>query len=266
MSDLLTSFKTALKEGDPDALAAVTATQVDALSESDREELSKALGFASGCVVFHRPQYREVIERAVALGIHCNLWVAARAGLLEQVRALLDEDPSLLNREDSKGRTALQRAALVYGACPPCEEVADFLMKAGAEVDIFTASTFGMLDTVKTWLEQDASLVKARCQGSTSLNWAVRPRRSPEHAASICAVLLEQGADVHDPDADESDMTPLHHAAEWGGKHAMAIVDVLLGAGADLTRKDTQGWTSLEYARDRGRDEMVAFLEKKQAN
>lgn len=248
----------ALKEGNVELLVNASFEQAALADES----IQVALRRAAERVVHHRLNYRAAIQKAVELGVVCDIWTAARAGLRDTVRTYIADDQSLLDAEDENGRTPLQRAALVYGACEECEQVVDFLLEAGAKVDIFTACTYGMLDVVHAEIKRDASLVSQRCEGSTPLNWAVRPRRNYDASPEICKALLEAGADISDADKYESDMTPLHHAAEWGPEICLQLVDLLIQAGADINAKDGQGWTALQYAKDRGRKEMIENLTK----
>lgn len=251
-------FVQALKEGNVEQLANVEISKAELSDES----IAIALRRAAESVVGHRLNYRTVVQKAIELGAPCEIWTAARAGLLDEVKKLIADDASLLDREDDSGCTPLQRAALLYGVCSECEQVADFLMESGAKVDIFTASTFCMPEVVRAELKRNPEIVKQRCVGSTPLNWAVRPRRNYDAAPDICKALIDANADVHDADEYESDMTPLHHAAEWGPKICLPIVELLLESGADINAKDQQGWTALAYAKDRDRKEMVEHLTK----
>ena len=247
----------ALKEGNVELLENASCDEATLADES----IQTALRRSADRVVFHRLNYRATIQKAVELGVPCDIWTASRAGLLHNVRTHLAADPSLLDAKDDDGRTPLQRAALVYGVCEECEQVVDFLLDAGAKVDIFTACTYGMPEVVHAELKRDAELVHQRCEGSTPLNWAVRPRRNYDAAPEICQALLDANADAHDADEYECDMRPIHHAAEWGPKICLQLVDLLIGAGADINAKDGQhGWTALQYAKDRGRKEMVEHL------
>ena len=56
-------------------------------------------------------------------------------------------------------------------------------------------------------------------------------------------------------------MTPLHHAAAWGGQ--VPVAQLLLGRGVDVNIPDDYNWTPLDYAIDRGKKEMVDFLQSK---
>lgn len=249
----------ALREGKVELLEGVSCVEAT-LADGP---IQTALRRSADRVVFHRLNYRSTIQKVLELGAPCSIWTAARAGLLNEVREQIAADASLLDAEDDSGRTPLQRAALIYGACTHCEQVADFLLEAGADVDIFTACTFVMPNVVRAKLERDATLVDRRCEGATPLNWAVRPRRNYKAAPEICKALLDANANVHDADYHECNMTPLHHAAEWGPRICLQLVDLLLDAGADINAKDGQhGWTPLQYARDRGRTEMVEHLTK----
>lgn len=249
----------ALDSGDAETLSGLSSSDADQSVLGD-EQVQIALTRAAERVVFHRPNYREAVQHVVELGSPCDIWTAARAGLIDHVKQILAQQPELLDALDSCERTPLQRAALIYGVCKECEEVADLLIAEGAALDVFTAATFCLPEIVHRELERNPDVVSARCQGSTPLHWAVRPRRNFSDALEICKTLLDGGADVSDRDADESGMMPLHHAAEWGPPVCLKLVDLLLEAGADINCTDDQGWTPLDYAQDRRRSEMTGHL------
>lgn len=246
-----------LLDGDAEKLQS---TDIDKLLLSDPDVLLAAAR-ASNNVVFHRPNYREAIQRIVECGASCDIWTLSRAGLVEPVKAMLAAKPELLNATDKLGRTALQRAALVYGKCKECEEVVDLLLSLSATVDIYSACTLGLTDIVRQSVLQHPHQLSVKCLGSTPLNWAVRPRRNETESPEICQLLLDAGADVNDQDDHENGMTPLHHAAEWGPTVCIKLVDQLLKAGADINATDDQNWTALDYAQDRGRQEMIHHLQ-----
>jgi ankyrin repeat protein len=254
------TLKRHLEAGDANGITALDSSSLDAKALAS-ESVRRALHRAAGQVVHHRMGHRDAVAAAVALGVPCDVWTAARAGLLDEVRRLVQADGSLLEARDERGRTPLQRATLVYGVCKPCEEVADFLMDSQARVDGFSAATLGMPEAVAAALDEDPAAISMRCCGSTMLNWAVRPRRNLEKAPEVVRLLIAAGADLEDRDSDESGMTPLHHAAEWGPEVCVTLVDLLLDAGADTNAVDDRGWTALDYAQDRGRKAMAARLQ-----
>lgn len=251
-------FLHALKQGDFEELRKLWLS--NPLSGSQMETLSDSIRSAADCVVAHRPHYHETLKLAAELGFPLDIWTASRAGLLDTVKSLVERERALVNRPDRFGRTPLQRAALVYGVCKECEAVVDYLLTLEAKMDIFSASTLANETAVRTQLSKDPAVVTARCQGAAPLNWAVRPRRNLTSSPIICRMLIDAGADIGDADEDESGMTPLHHAAEWGPSVCIELVDLLIDAGCDVWAKDQNGWTALDYAKDRGRSQMVTHL------
>jgi ankyrin repeat protein len=137
----------------------------------------------------------------------------------------------------------------------------DFLIQAGAKVDLWSACTFGRLADVQKALDEHPEQVNQPCLGATPLNWAVRPRRYPEDPLAIPRLLLERGADPRSRDTANDGMTPLHHAGAWGSQSAVA--GLLIDRGVDVNVIDDFGRTPLDFAIDRRRKEMVAFFTSK---
>jgi ankyrin repeat protein len=219
-----------------------------------------AIEAVAGMCVWHRPRAHEIAKLLVERGAAVSLQTAGRAGLLGEVDRQLAERPHACDDVDVQGRTAMYRAACVYGKFPQGEAVADRLIAAGARIDLHTACTLGMLDVVRDRLADDPQAATTPDpDGMTALHWAVRNRRRPDRAAAIVRLLLDAGADVEAANPTEDGMHPLHHVAEWPASPEVA--QLLLDAGADVNAlADGSRWTPLDYARDRGRDAMATWL------
>lgn len=231
--------------------------------------LEQALAGITDRSVWHRPFYRDIAQRLMGAGVACDVWAAARLGLLDRVQQIVDHDPSKLTALDPQGRSPLQRAALLYGSDENCEAVVDWLRERGAPVDLHTACAYAWVEEAREALEREPAQVHRKVQGSTPLNWAVRPRRLVTESAqqpdiAVCELLLEHGADFETTDDQENGMHPLHHVAEW--RDNLPLAAWLLEQGARLDARDDIGWTPLDYALDRNREEMIQFFRQRGAN
>ena len=169
---------------------------------------------------------------------------AAGRGDLETVRQLLADNPDWLHTIGSHGRTMLWEAAyrgklemvqflIERGAdihLPGChlsqhgieitpycvarhegrDEVADYLLSQGAEVDIHSAAYLGDYDTVRAHLERDASLV---------------------NSGYLQSVMLPSGQPHTVEHRDTAWATPLCYAIIGGNA---AIVELLIECGATI--------------------------------
>ncbi len=264
--DLLEPFRTALYPGNANVIRALL-DEAPELAVS--EPWPKAPGYkpiegvASGCV-WHRPQQTRVAGMLIDAGATCHITIAARAGLLDCVRRMLDDDPSLINTTDKVGRTAMYRAGCVYGRFDEGEAIVDLLRDGGADVDFYVACTFGWVSEVTAMLAADPSwATRLDPDGMNCLHWVVRHRRSdgPAGPVALLQLLLAAGADVHARNPQEEQMQPIHHCAEWAAYTEQ--VDLLLAHGADINSAAGNDWTPLDYAMDRGRKEMIGHLQAK---
>ena len=263
--ELAPQLRDALDPGDPDRVRAILheAPQLaNCIPWPEHRPNTRAMEIVSSACVWHRPLKHEVARALIDAGATCDITLAARAGLVDRVRALLDDTPNLIESSDAIGRTALYRAACVYGAFKEGEAVVDLLLERGAKPDIFVASTFAMSERVEELLSANKDL--ARCtdpEGMTALHWAVRPRRSsgPEQPTKVTRLLLEAGADACAIDPTQEGMQPLHHVGEWGAAHPQQM-DLLLDHGADINAASAIAWTPLDYAIDRSRVDVAAHL------
>ena len=79
-----------------------------------------------------------------------------------------------------------------------------------------------------------------------------------KHGVAMMKVLLDAGADVDKQ--TESRTTALMLAAENGGEHAAAMVRLLIGAHADVDRLDEDEHTALTFAAQNGCADTMRLL------
>jgi len=204
------------------------------------------------------PAFHEIAALLLAHGCACDIFSAARAGLLDHVRSLIAASPGLINAVDSLGRTAMQRAALINGFSTLCDAVVDELFASGAAIDIFTACVFSWPTVVGGEVAASPTLVDRYRQGGTPLLWAVRSRRNQSAAGTVAATLLNAGASVDVRDTDDDENTPLHHAASW--MEQPNLIQILVRAGAYTDSVNGNGKTPLDLAQERGNCANAAVL------
>jgi ankyrin repeat protein len=211
-----------------------------------------------------------------------QLFDAIRKGDAAEVRALLADDPKLAQARNQDGATPALWAVYTRHA-----ELAPIVLGA-REPDFFEACALGRRDRAAELLQHDPRLADGYSgDGFTGLGLAVffghfeiarmlvesgadvnRPSRnsirvSPLHSAvesgsiPLLDLLLSHGAK---PDAVEFlEATPLHSAAARGNRE---MVRKLLAAGADRNRKNKDGKTAADLARQYGHADVAEELEK----
>lgn len=75
-------------------------------------------------------------------------------------------------------------------------------------------------------------------------------------------ILLEEGTDPNFCE-DVAGITPLHFAAQKNV--SMDIVEMLVDAGADLSKETEEGLTPLDVAKFHNNEKIAKFLEEKMA-
>lgn len=171
---------------------------------------------------------RDVVEKLLASGIQLNIFEAAATGQTDQLRALIGEDPSLVNAYAPDGFTPLGLAVFFGHA-----DTVNALLDAGADVNLTSRESMKM----------------------PPLGSAMAVQRN-----DIARTLIEHGADVNGKATN--DLTALHTAAARGNLESAKL---LLDHGADVNAASTDGKTPISYAEERNHPEMVEFLKSCQS-
>lgn len=210
-----------------------------------------------------------------------DMMTAVKAGDVNAVKAMLAENPSLVNATDDAGNSAIL-IATYWGK----GDVAGVLLAHDPQMNVFEAAAAGQLNRVKQLVEDNPALIHDWSHdGFTPLHLAVFFGRrdvaeflltrnpdvnavarnpikvTPLHSAAagnqyeICEALIAKGADVNA--RQEGGFTPLHSAAQNGN---LALVDLLLRHGADPHAKTDAGKTARDFATEGGHAGVAARL------
>lgn len=173
---------------------------------------------------------------------------AVQSGDTAAVRDMLRANPALASAKDPNGVSALMFA--YYHRKP---EIADLLIAAKPELDLFEATAAGKKDAVSEILRRDPDAAKRwSADGFTALHFAAFFNR-PE----IARDLIRHGADVAAAAQNAMKVAPLHSAA---AAHSREIVRLLLEQSAPVDARQQGGWTALHSAAENGDTEMVRDL------
>ncbi|XP_071072173.1 ankyrin repeat domain-containing protein 17 isoform X15 [Dasypus novemcinctus] len=213
------------------------------------------------------------------------LMEAAREGHEEMVALLLGQGANINGQTEET-----QETALTLACCGGFLEVADFLIKAGADIELgcstplMEAAQEGHLELVKYLLAAGANVHATTATGDTALTYACENGHT-----DVADVLLQAGADLEHE--SEGGRTPLMKAARAGhvctvqfliskganvnrttanndhtvlslacaGGH-LAVVELLLAHGADPTHRLKDGSTMLIEAAKGGHTSVVCYL------
>jgi len=210
-----------------------------------------------------------------------ELFDAIKGGRVDEVRQLVQLNPSLKAARDAGGASAILVAT--YNMKP---DLVNALVELGAPVDIFEASVLGKVDRIQEILKGDPSrvsehapdgftpvalaaffaqplAVKALIAAGANVNAAAKNPLKVQalHAAvagrhlEIVKAVLDAGAD---PNAkQQAGFRPMHEA---GSNANRQLAELLLSHGADPSLPNDEGKTPIDFARDKGHAEFADWL------
>ncbi len=206
--------------------AVKTGDLVTAIEMLDQNPRLANLRVPEGISVIMMASYyaeHDMINLLLERGAILDIFDAAALGCCDQLRTLLEADPTQLNLLARDGFSPLALAAF-----------------------------FGRLDTVAILLERGAeiNITSDNDRQSTPLHLAI----AGEYL-EVAHLLLDHGAD---PNArQEDDSTPLHEAAQTG---QVEMIKLLLAHGADPTLENVQARTPGALAQEMGYLEAADLL------
>ncbi len=210
-----------------------------------------------------------------------KLFDAIKGGRVDEVRQLIEQDPSLKDARDESGASAILVAA--YNMKP---DVANALVELGAPIDIFEASVLGKVDRIREIVEGNPdrvwehapdgftavalaaffgqlSAVRALvAAGADVTAAATNPLKVQAlHAAvasrnlEIVTAVLAAGADSNAQ--QQAGFRPMHEA---GSNANRPLAELLLAHGADPSLPNDDGKSAIDLARDKGHAEFADWL------
>lgn len=179
-----------------------------------------------------------------------EMLAAVKAGDVNAVKAMLAENPSLVNAIDGDSNSAIL-IATYWGK----RDVADVLMQHAPKMNVFEASAAGQLSRVKQMIDDNPALIHAWSHdGFTPLHLAVFFGRR-----DVAELLLARNAEVNIASRNPIKVTPLHSAAAG---NQFEICEALIAKGADVNARQEGGFTPLHSAAQNGNLELVDLLLK----
>jgi ankyrin repeat protein len=161
----------------------------------------------------------EIGRMLVSAGAKADIFEASALGLKEQIKGLLDRQPSLVNARDETGRTPIEWAAVHRH-----EDIVRLILSYNSSLDIFAAAASGQIDVVKKNLNAASPDSFDSFTHLSALQWAVLGGHK-----DVVEFLLASGADANVGSEHMPPTAPLVLAIRKGDKE---VVQLLLGHGA----------------------------------
>lgn len=177
-----------------------------------------------------------------------TIFEAVQAGDADQVRDVLRDDPGAAGARDDKGVSAVRTALYAHR-----QDLADAILEAKPELDVFDAAAVGDVDRLTELLDRDSELVNAYSgDGFAPLHLAAFFSRG-----DVARLLLDRGAEVGAVARNDMKVQPLHSAV---AAQSTEIVAALLVAGADPNARQEGDFTPMMAAERHENTDLVRLL------
>jgi hypothetical protein len=216
-------------------------------AQQDEEQLLEAIRSGQGSVV------EQFVERTTVAHSPAGpfaLGLASAEGRVDMVEALLRAKADV-NGGDAAGQTALWRAATAGHTA-----VARVLIAAKADVNGSNADGLSLISWACEQEQPEMVKLLVDAKADVSNMGSLLSDAAGKGRVGVMEALLAVRAAVNHQDAERGH-TPLMRAAGVG---SMAGVRLLMEAGADVTSKDSQGKTAVDWAMDKRHVEVLRLL------
>jgi uncharacterized protein len=182
------------------------------------------------------------------MGAAQEIFDVVRAGDTVRLKALLADEPGLVNIRNERGHSPVLIAQYHHK-----KEAVAVLLAAGPELDLFDAASVGDTKRVAALLDHDPSQINAYSNdGFYPLGLAA----FFGHPETV-KFLISRGADLTQVARNPMRVQPLNAAVAG---RSIEVVRLLVEAGAPIDPQQQEGWTPLHGAVHQGNVEMTKYL------